>query len=110
MKLLFDENLSPKLVGVLADVYPDSAQVDRLGMGSASDAEVWEYAKTHGFVIVSKDSDYQELSALRGHPPKFIWLRRGNCSTRQIENILRSSSVKLFEFGQDVELGYLMLL
>jgi predicted nuclease of predicted toxin-antitoxin system len=110
MKLLFDENLSPKLVEMLADVYPDSAQVDRVGMGSASDLEVWEYAKSNGFVIVSKDSDYQELNTLKGHPPKFIWLRRGNCSTHQIEYILRANSVKLLEFEQDNDLGYLMLL
>jgi len=110
MKLLFDENLSPRLVEMLADVYPDSAQVDRVGLGSASDAVVWEYAKAQGFVIVSKDSDYQELSTIKGHPPKFIWLRRGNCSTRQIESLLRINSARLLEFDRDDDLGYLMLL
>jgi len=110
MKLLFDENLSPKLVGMLADIYPDSTQVDRAGLGSESDIAVWEYARAHGFVIVSKDSDYQELSTFRGHPPKVIWLRRGNCSTQHIEGILRSNSVKLLDFSQNVDLGCLMLL
>ena len=110
MKLLFDENLSPKLVEMLADVYPGSAQVDRIGLGSESDSTVWEYAKAHGFSIVSKDSDYQELSTIKGHPPKVIWLRRGNCSTRQIESILRANSVRLFDFERDDDLGYLMML
>ncbi len=110
MKLLLDENLSPKLVGMLADVYPDSAHVERLGLGNTSDRTVWEYAKTNGFSIVSKDSDFQELSALYGHPPKFIWLRRGNCSTQQIEAVLRTNSIRLLDFERDHALGYLMLL
>lgn len=110
MKLLLDENLSPKLTEMLSDVYPDSAHVEHLGLGNTSDKTVWEYAKSNGFAIVSKDSDFQELSTLYGHPPKFIWLRRGNCSTRQIEVILRSNSIRLLDFERDDTLGYLMLL
>ena len=80
MKLLFDENLSPKLVMALADVFPNSAHVDRLGLGGSPDSEVWEYAKQHGFVLVSKDSDFYEKSMLCGHPPKVVWIKKGNCS------------------------------
>ena len=82
MKLLFDENLSPRLVAALADLFPESAHVDRLGMGGEPDPVIWEYAKCHGFVLVSKDSDFHERSLLYGHPPKVVWIRRGNCSTR----------------------------
>ena len=62
MKLLFDENLSPKLAAALADVFPESIHVDRAGLGGGSDDEVWEYAYQHGFTLVSKDSDFHEKS------------------------------------------------
>ena len=64
MKLLFDENLSPRLPTLLDDVFPQSAHVDRVGLGSAPDSSVWEYAKANGYLIVSKDSDFHESSLL----------------------------------------------
>ncbi|MGH8116275.1 MAG: DUF5615 family PIN-like protein [Rhodanobacteraceae bacterium] len=70
MKLLFDENLSPKLAMALADLFPDSTHVHRVGLGSAPDTEVWVFARTHGFTLVSKGSDFHELSLLRGYPPR----------------------------------------
>ena len=91
MKLLFDENLSPHLAGALADVYPGSAHVHQCGLGSADDAAIWEYSKENGFTIVSKDSDFQERSVLRGHPPKIIWLRAANCTGAEIESLLRTA-------------------
>jgi predicted nuclease of predicted toxin-antitoxin system len=74
MKLLFDQNLSPRLSQVLADIYPESVRVREINMRDATDPKIWEYAKTHDFVIVSKDSDFQARSLLYGSPPKFIWL------------------------------------
>lgn len=68
MKLLFDENLSPALVRLLADDYPQSVHVHEAGLGSATDQAVWKHARDNGFVIVSKDSDFVELSVLRGAP------------------------------------------
>ena len=85
MKLLFDENLSPRLVERLADVYPESQHVSGVELGAALDSAVWEYAKAHGFAIVSKDSDFAERSVLESGPPKVIWIRLGNCSTSEIE-------------------------
>lgn len=69
MKLLLDQNLSRKLVARLGDLYPDSAHVAELGLDRASDREVWEFARDHGFILVSKDSDMVELSLLGGAPP-----------------------------------------
>jgi len=89
VKLLFDENLPPRLAEALADIYPESAHVYQCGLGSAGDSAIWGYAKENAFAIVSKDSDFQERSVLHGHPPKFIWLRVANCSTMEIENLLR---------------------
>ncbi len=77
MKLLFDEQLSGRLVELLADVYPESEQILALGFGGAGDGVVWEYARLHGLTIVSKDADFYERSMRVGAQPKVIWLRLG---------------------------------
>ncbi|MCX7095897.1 MAG: DUF5615 family PIN-like protein [Methylobacter sp.] len=110
MRLLFDENLSPKLVAALADVFPDSAHVDRVGLGSVPDSDVWEYAKAQGFILASKDSDFYDKSALYGQPPKVIWIRRGNCSNRQIQLLLRNKAAVIMAFEQDPELSCLRIM
>ena len=89
MKLLFDQNLSPRLVEHLADLYPGSDHVYTIGLDQASDLAVWNAARNQEFIIVSQDADFSDLSALLGAPPKVIWIRRGNCSTREIESMLR---------------------
>lgn len=110
MKLLFDENLSPRLPTLLDDVFPQSAHVDRVGLGSASDSSVWEYAKANGYLIVSKDSDFHESSLLNGYPPKVVWIRRGNCSTRQVETLLRHSGADIQAMANDPQIAFLILL
>lgn len=109
MKLLFDQNLSPRLPRLLADIFPDSAHVRELGMKEATDTQIWQYAKTNGFAIVSKDSDFQARSLLLGHPPKFIWLRVGNCPVKTVENLLRRYSVAIHTFDLDPHKSHLML-
>lgn len=109
MKLLFDHNLSPRLVSRLADLFPDSTQVYLLGLDQASDVEIWQYAKDHGYLIVSKDADFSDLSVLRSYPPKLIWLRRGNCTTKQVELILRSNYQVIEKMNQEPTLGLLLL-
>jgi predicted nuclease of predicted toxin-antitoxin system len=86
MKLLFDQNLSPRLPGLLSDLYPDSAHVRELGLRDASDSLIWRRAQQSGFVIVSKDSDFQQRSLLYGHPPKFIWLRVATAPLAQLKS------------------------
>ncbi len=56
MKLLFDQNLSPKLVDRLADMFPDSTHVSLKGLDHATDDEVWKWALEHGFTIVTEVS------------------------------------------------------
>lgn len=72
MKLLFDQNLSPRLPQLLADIYPASVHIREIGLRDAEDVLIWEYAKAHGFAVVSKDSDFQQRSLLTGAPPKFM--------------------------------------
>ena len=110
MKLLFDENLSPRLLAALSDIFPESAHVDRLGMGGEPDPVIWEFAKQHGYILVRKDSDFHERSLLYGHPPKVVWIRRGNCSVRHIELILRNKAKEIARLSADKELTYLILL
>ena len=89
MKLLFDQNLSPTLLSSLSDLFPGSDHVFPLGLDRKLDREIREFAAANDFVIVTKDADYSELHSLLGAPPKVIWIRRGNCSTLVIEEILR---------------------
>jgi predicted nuclease of predicted toxin-antitoxin system len=98
VKLLLDENVSPRLIEQLSDLYPGSAHVQQCGLGSTDDGAIWEYAKSNGFTIVSKDSDFEERSILSGSPPKLIWIRAKNCTSAEIESLLRAavSSVKRF--------------
>ena len=106
MKLLFDENLSPRLSLLLADLFPNSIHVRDIGMMATEDITVWDYAKNEGFVIVSKDTDMHDLSLFRGLPPKVIWIRLGNCSTREVEQLLRKDAqvIRLFCLDDDVSL------
>jgi predicted nuclease of predicted toxin-antitoxin system len=78
MKLLLDANLSRRIVPFLQEKFPSTNHVALLGLEQASDREIWEYAKTEGFVIVSKDNDFQDLSVLLGSPPKVVWIRSQN--------------------------------
>lgn len=110
MKLLFDHNLSPHLVGSLADLFPDSEHVFYLGLDQALDLEIWTFAGQHGYTIVTKDADYSDLSVLYGTPPKVIWLRLGNCTTAQVANLLREHFQGIVVFHEDSEALVLALL
>ena len=109
MKLLFDHNLSPKLIYRLAELFPNSNHVYQLGLDQVEDRQVWQYAKANGFTIVTKDSDYNELLILLDFPPKIVWIRRGNCSTNEIENILRMHYLDIQELINTESLGMLTL-
>ena len=109
MKLLFDQNLSPKLTERLADVYPGSEHVVDVSLGRALDREVWSHAEQSGLAIVSKDSDFSEMSVLRGFPPNVVWIRRGNCSTAEIEEMLCKNRAAVERLGKDPETGVLTL-
>ena len=108
MRLLFDQNLSHKLVTQLASVFPDSTHVRDVGLARAEDTSVWDFA-AGGYTIVSKDSDFHQRSFLYGHPPKVIWLRIGNCKTTDIEHLLRRHFDDIERFHRDEEATFLAL-
>jgi predicted nuclease of predicted toxin-antitoxin system len=109
VKLLFDHNLSPRLVRNFADLYPNSQHVFLIEMDRDDDLKIWDYASQNDYTIVTRDSDYNDLSLMHGFPPKVIWIRRGNCSTSEIENLLRSATSDIQDFFQNPALGVLTL-
>src|SRR5438552_947510 len=109
MKFLVDENLSPKLVRLLADLFPESIHVRDVGLGRASDSTVWQYAIEHGLTIVSKDEDFHHLSFLRGAPPKVIGINTGNCSTKIVAQLLRERCKQIQIFEADATASFLLL-
>ncbi len=109
MKLLLDENMSPKLVGLVADEYPGSTHVRDAGLQGAADRVVWEHARDHGYVIVSKDDDFRQRSFLEGAPPKVVWLQVGNAGTTAIAELLRHEAAQLRAFDGEDESALLIL-
>jgi predicted nuclease of predicted toxin-antitoxin system len=109
MRLLFDENLSHRLVRRLADLFPDSVHVRDVGLKAADDPVVWDYARDNGLTIVSKDSDMRQRSFLFGFPPKIVWVRLGNCSTSDVEGLLRAHFAAVEAFHRDGTASFLCL-
>ena len=109
MKLIFDQNLSPALSGRLQYHYPGSTHVQKALWRSAPDDSIWFHAREYGFVIVTKDRDYLELSSERGHPPKVILIRTGNSPNELVEALLRDHYTETMAFEQDPDRGIIEL-
>lgn len=109
MKLLFDENVSHKLVGILAHDFPGSAHVTDIGLRAAEDRQIWDHARVQEFVIVSKDTDFRERSYVEGFPPKIIWLDVGNAGTVAIAELLRRERQRVEHFERQEETSMLIL-
>jgi predicted nuclease of predicted toxin-antitoxin system len=109
LSLLFDQNLSGRLPVSLAAEFPGSEQALVAGLGTADDRTVWAYAAAHGLAVVSKDTDFVRLSAALGAPPKVIWLRLGNCPTRDVVTLLRARAADVRAFLADPAVAVLEL-
>ncbi|MGH8500613.1 MAG: DUF5615 family PIN-like protein [Methylococcales bacterium] len=109
MKLLFDNNLSPRLVGALSDLFPGSAHVQQFDLGGARDTDLLDFALARDFILVSKDSDFFDPCLVRGRTTKIVWLRRGNCSTDEIQSILRRHVDDIRQLATTDRLFLLML-
>ena len=97
-KLLLDQNISFRVVRKVSFLFPEAKQVRELGLENSSDQDIWEFARTHGFSIVTFDADFYDLAALKGHPPKIIWLRTGNTRTDDIAQLLLDKADDIEEF------------
>ncbi|MBK9017871.1 MAG: DUF5615 family PIN-like protein [Saprospiraceae bacterium] len=92
MKLLLDANLSRRLVKRLSTDFLLVEHVTRTGLTiPASDQEIWNWARTNEYHIVTNDEDFSNLLILRGFPPKVILIRRGNQNTEQVAALLVAS-------------------
>lgn len=100
MKLLFDQNLSFRLCELLADDFPGASHVRFLGLTEADDQTLWEFAKANAFTIVSQDADFAEMAALRGAPPKIVWIRAGNQATLVVAQLLRKHVGNIAAFSE----------
>jgi len=109
VKLLFDENLSPSLVGLVREEYPDSRHVRDVGLRGAPDRRIWEHARDNGFIIVSKDDDFRQRSLLEGAPPKVVWLQVGNAGTAPISELLRAQATRLRQFAGEEDSAFLVV-
>jgi predicted nuclease of predicted toxin-antitoxin system len=110
VKLLFDQNLSPRLVAQLADVFADSLHVRQASLDRADDDAIWRFARDNGFAIVTKDSDFQERSQMAASAPRIVWIRRGNCSTQDIETMLRKHALQIAALERETDHGFVVLL
>ncbi len=108
-RLFFDEPLSEHLCETLADIFPGSLHIRLLGQGGAADATVWDLARHHGCLVVSKDEDFHRLAVLRGAPPKFVWIQLGNCTTDDIAQLLRRHHADIIRFSEQNEATVLEL-
>ena len=98
MSLLFDQNISFRIIQKIKEDFPNSKQVRELGLEESSDDKIWKFAKENNFTVVTFDSDFFEISNLKGHPPKIIWLRTGNTTTKNIIEILQQKKEIIIDF------------
>lgn len=105
MKLLFDQNISFRVIQRIAQNFPEAVQVREVGLQNKADIEIWAWAKREGYAIVTFDADFYDLTSLYGHPPKIIWLRIGNTSTQNLVDFLNAKSevISSFIFNPEFE-------
>ena len=98
MRLLFDQNISFRVLRLLPASFTVSIHVRSVGLNNRDDVEIWQFAKENDFTIVTFDADFFDISILRGYPPKIVWLRSGNLTTSEIAErvILNYSTIASF--------------
>tara|TARA_Y100000588_G_scaffold74062_1_gene76749 strand:+ start:32004 stop:32342 length:339 start_codon:yes stop_codon:yes gene_type:complete len=109
VKLLLDENLSHRLTARLSAAFPRTQHVDDLNMRGQPDTLIWDRAARDGFVIVSKDDDFRQLSQFRGAPPKVVWLVVGNAGTGEIAKMILDQQKAIEQFASHPEDALLTL-
>lgn len=105
MKLLFDQNISFRIIKRIESDFPEANQVRALGLENKSDREIWQYAKANAFAIVTFDADFYDMTVLHGHPPKIIWIRTGNTTTLFLAELLSRNKGVIAKFLSSPEWG-----
>jgi predicted nuclease of predicted toxin-antitoxin system len=107
MKLLFDQNISFRILQRIQPFFPDATQVILKQLQNATDRQIWEYAKQHGYMIVTFDSDFYDFSIIWGSPPKIILIRSFNQTTHYIAELLIKHKDNIVAFSQNSSLDCL---
>ena len=103
MKLLFDQNISFRIVAKINSIFPNSKQVRQVKLEDIKDTLIWKFAKENDFTIVTFDSNFSDIANLQGHPPKIIWLRGGNMTTNSIAELLKVHQENIRQFIENKE-------
>jgi predicted nuclease of predicted toxin-antitoxin system len=102
MKLLFDENLSRRLVEAIRDIFPDSVHVSQVGLASGTnDRQIWDFAKQNGFAIITADTDFVTMANADGPPPKVILLENCDYPTSIAVRIISENVILVSQFERD---------
>ena len=110
MKLLFDQNISFRILSKIKSVFPDSVQVREIGLEDASDKEIWSYAKRNAYTIVTFDSDFYDFTLVWGSPPKIVLIKSHNQTTNYIAEILIEQEQTIKKFNEDNLMAYLEII
>lgn len=105
MRFFFDQNISHRILKLIPEIYSESTTVKKEGLLNAQDRQIWDFAKQHNYIIVTQDSDFNDLTSLYGFPPKIIWIRTGNLKTQAIVNILIDYSLEIEKFVTNQQYG-----
>jgi len=103
MKLLFDQNISYRIVRLLPDCFSDCCHVRSVGLNNCDDIKIWQFAKRNAFTIVTFDTDFFDISILKGFPPKIVWLRTGNLTTSEIAECLILNYSNIVSFIENTD-------
>ncbi|MHA3788915.1 DUF5615 family PIN-like protein [Flavobacterium hauense] len=98
MKILFDQNISFRIVTRISKIFPEAKQVRQLNIEGYSDIGIWNFAKENEYTIITFDADFFDISSIKGHPPKIVWLRFGNTTTNYLAEILNSKAEIIKDF------------
>ncbi len=104
MKLLFDQNISFRVAKKLPEVFPNCLHVSDCGLANTNDYSIWKFARENDLIIVTFDSDFFDLSLVKGHPPKIIWIRLGNLSSSEIIKLMTKNVLIIELFANDSSL------
>lgn len=109
MKLLFDQNISFRLVKEINKTFLLAASTKTHNLIDASDIEIWKFAKKNNYTIVTFDADFLEIGTLYGTPPKIILLKTGNMTTANLASFILGMKNTINSFLEDEDLGFLLL-
>ena len=107
MRLLFDQNISARIVSLLNDDFPNCTQITREGLTNSKDLEIWRWARQNNCCIVTFDADFLDILTLNGFPPKVILLRTGNRRTNDLAEILLQRKLAIDAFLVENSIGCL---